>query len=240
MGHLGYGRAVSRQQGEAEPEGYPVAMKADGTEGLVFAPVSSWGWAVYFADTEVVAQAGSSAPPWVFVRFARQSHGQDYASAPIELRQFRFQADEGAAFESAPLRSIPFRRMEAAVNRSVHAPALHELVPASYLPMDVPGQDDRVRAPDGELQMLSRWLVRQRLAPPVVPELRIEIPSGTRRPDDFYAQVGDRFLWLASTTNRPVEALAEANGVPTTTVHRWVREAKTRGLLQLPTKGRLR
>ncbi len=245
MGHRRYGAAVTHDKGgrgapararylallEDEPEGYPIAMNADGTQGLVFAPVASWGWAAFFANTE----AGGGLPPLVFVRFARQSHGRDWADAPIELRQLRYQAESGEAFASGALRLIPFRRMEAAVNRAVHDAVLRELVPAAVLPYDVPGQDDSVPGPDGQRVTPSRWLVRRRLPAPEVPDLKLAVPKGGRRPDDFYAAVADRFLWLASTSSRAAEELAEANKVPVTTVHRWVREAKTRGVLRLPT-----
>ncbi len=205
-------------------------MNREGTQGLVFAPVSSWGWAIFFADTEA-----RELPPFVFVRFARQSHGRDYAEAPIEVRQLRYQAENDEAFASGALRLIPFKRMEAAVNRAAHDVALRELVPPAVLLYDVPGQDDSLRNPHGQRVSLSRWLVRRRLPRPQVPALRLEVPAGGRRPDAFYAAVADRFLWLASTSSRAAEDLAEANDVPVTTVHRWVREAKARGVLRLPT-----
>lgn len=51
------------------------------------------------------------------------------------------------------------------------------------------------------------------------------------RSDDFYRQVGRAYLDLAQTTSRPAAELAEANEVPVSTVHRWVKEARRRGVL---------
>lgn len=56
-------------------------------------------------------------------------------------------------------------------------------------------------------------------------------PEGRGRPDSFYEQVVERFTYLATVSQRPATDLAEANGVPTTTVHGWVKEARRRGLL---------
>ncbi|AVH57768.1 hypothetical protein C4B68_20575 [Streptomyces dengpaensis] len=66
------------------------------------------------------------------------------------------------------------------------------------------------------------------------PDLRLEIPEGYRKPDTFYADVAERFLQAAAISPRPGQDLAEANDVKPTTVHRWIREAKARGLLALP------
>jgi hypothetical protein len=52
-----------------------------------------------------------------------------------------------------------------------------------------------------------------------------------RRSDDFYATVASTYRHLASATHQPVVELAAANEVPRTTAHRWVKEARRRGLL---------
>jgi hypothetical protein len=58
------------------------------------------------------------------------------------------------------------------------------------------------------------------------------LDEGTwRRSDDFYAAVASTYCHLVSATPRPVVELAEANGVPRTTAHRWVKEARRRGML---------
>jgi len=52
-----------------------------------------------------------------------------------------------------------------------------------------------------------------------------------RRSDEFYATVAAAYRHLATTTHRPVAELATANEVPRTTAHRWVKEARRRGML---------
>lgn len=66
--------------------------------------------------------------------------------------------------------------------------------------------------------------------------LKLSIPTGGKKPDSFYEQVATRWTWLTITKprggpRRPANELAEANDVPVTTVHRWVKEARRRGML---------
>lgn len=51
------------------------------------------------------------------------------------------------------------------------------------------------------------------------------------RPDEFYATVASTYRHLVTSTARPVAELADANEVPRTTAHRWVKEARRRGML---------
>lgn len=54
-----------------------------------------------------------------------------------------------------------------------------------------------------------------------------------RRPDEFYLALAAEIASLASGgSRRPAADIAEANGVPITTVHRWMKEARRRGLLK--------
>jgi hypothetical protein len=67
---------------------------------------------------------------------------------------------------------------------------------------------------------------------------RLMVPEGPRKPDSFYRRVAVTYSALADHSTRPAAELAEANGVPTTTVHRWVKEARKRGFLAPGHKGR--
>lgn len=49
--------------------------------------------------------------------------------------------------------------------------------------------------------------------------------------DDFYRAVTDRYLHLGRTTSKIGLAIATESGVPVTTAHRWIAEARRRGLL---------
>lgn len=79
---------------------------------------------------------------------------------------------------------------------------------------------------------LSR-LIAEIAGPTAAPPLQLVQPDGrwTRKTDEFYQSAADAFLWLSRTSPRPATVLADANSVPVTTVHRWVREARRRGLL---------
>jgi hypothetical protein len=55
--------------------------------------------------------------------------------------------------------------------------------------------------------------------------------EGRGRSDDFYAHVAAIYRHLVGQTKQPVASIAEANNVPKTTAHRWVKEARNRGHL---------
>lgn len=63
------------------------------------------------------------------------------------------------------------------------------------------------------------------------PRLRIPVPKGQKRPDDFFGRVAAAYSYLAGHTRRPATELAARNDVPVTTVHGWIKEARRRGLL---------
>lgn len=51
------------------------------------------------------------------------------------------------------------------------------------------------------------------------------------RPDVFYRDVADVYLTFAQASARPACDLADQHGVPVSTAHRWVKEARRRGFL---------
>jgi transposase-like protein len=70
--------------------------------------------------------------------------------------------------------------------------------------------------------------------------LKLTVPVGLKRPDAFYAQVADLYSRLAAGGVRgPAARIAKANDLPVTTVHRWVKEARNRGLLSSGRTGRV-
>jgi hypothetical protein len=72
------------------------------------------------------------------------------------------------------------------------------------------------------------------VAPSEEPGLRnptLVVPAGRSYPDQFYVDVAASYGWHALQTRKPAVAIAEEVGVPTTTVHRWLKEARARGLL---------
>ncbi|MDP9395994.1 MAG: helix-turn-helix domain-containing protein [Actinomycetota bacterium] len=213
---------------QGEPQPYIVPLTPDGRECLSFAPVTRAGWAAYFADV----RSGESSYTWL--RFGFAGHSSDPTREPIEVRELHVVSDaqSGVDFDSGYLRVIPFRRIEAAVNRPQHRDAMKDLVPSDVLvTRDMPftdGWSDLTEVPD-------TWIFPPKPRRQTRPRVRFSAADSThKRPDDFYAAVADLFLFLASSSPRPAQELAQEAGVPVTTVHRWLREARQRGLLVLP------
>jgi hypothetical protein len=51
------------------------------------------------------------------------------------------------------------------------------------------------------------------------------------RPDSFYADIAAEYQDQTSRSPRPAADLADRHDVPVTTAHRWIKEARRRGLL---------
>jgi hypothetical protein len=204
-----------------------------GDEGILCFPPpnSTWsrlGWSAYFSD-ETTAVDGK-----VFVRFGRDS-SIPLDSFPAEFKMPLVVHDvvaraTGGTAVAAVVRALPLARMEAAANLRYARLA------------DVGADDFPFLVADAERQAphpLSRWAAppehkrRPRRAP-----LRIDVPSGTKKPDRFYQRVAELYLKASSQSSRPAETLADANGVPVTMVHRWVREARRRDILPPGQRGK--
>lgn len=59
----------------------------------------------------------------------------------------------------------------------------------------------------------------------------LDMPATTPYPPDFWQQFADVYQSLSYVYANPAARIAEANGVPATTVHSWVRRARERGAL---------
>src|SRR5690349_2123810 len=93
---------------DTQPEPLVVPLSTDGSESLTFDVGGISGWAAYHSgETE---RRGLM----VRLRVTPASADQD---APIEMRELRVAAGEGAIFNSGLLRTIPFPRIIAAINR---------------------------------------------------------------------------------------------------------------------------
>lgn len=72
----------------------------------------------------------------------------------------------------------------------------------------------------------------------VPPDLKLEVPAKRQRGDGFFQEVARIYKLLVAAGNpAPAAAIAEANDVPSTTVHGWVRTARERGLIEPARKG---
>ena len=63
-------------------------------------------------------------------------------------------------------------------------------------------------------------------------------PHPRPKPDSFYQEVARDYLDAASVSARPAVNLAKGAGVPVSTVHGWIKEARRRGFLPPGQKGR--
>jgi hypothetical protein len=131
----------------------------------------------------------------------------------------------GLRIDGAPtaelLRAIPVGRIEAAANAQL-AVVDDAVVPVSTSRRARPTGPPRSSAVGWEASDPRRAVARPR------------VPTGRRvqgRPDQFYRQIADVYVDLAQATHRPASELASSHGVPVTTAHRWVKEARRRGFL---------
>lgn len=116
------------------------------------------------------------------------------------------------------VRSLPLPQLEASANSAMVAWVLQA---------NAALRDQGEKVPGPELVEHPR------------PPLKLRVPSGRgKKPDAFYERVAKAYQWLAAHGGKPASVLAEQNNVPVTTVHRWVKEARARGLLPPGQKGR--
>lgn len=118
------------------------------------------------------------------------------------------------------LRTLPLGRVEAAVNQPETLERVRTLIsePRPFLEgLSVSPGASSAKVAGGRRRKVKR--------------LELKFPSGARKPDAFYQSVASLYLYLRVLSDRPAADIAEANGVPVTTVHRWVKEARRRGFL---------
>lgn len=123
------------------------------------------------------------------------------------------------------LRSIPL----GAIERAINGPGVRDRVEAhvrspgpTYTPSDF-----------GPARRSFADLLAEIEEHPSRPSRVLTIPKKKPRPDEFYASVAELYTWLAGPggSRRPAVDIAHDNDVPASTVHRWLREARARGLM---------
>jgi len=200
-----YAGAVPDAGGE-----YGVFLTEDGSEMLAFAPLGEdgSGWARYYSPETLDH-------PQVFVRFGLP----DVASGLDESLVVREVHISGKPrVDAATLRKLGLGRLESAVNAPNHHRILSPHVQGRGLHVPIPAGMWRIEPPTIDL--------------PPATKLALDVPKGRKRwPDRFYVEVADAYAWLATQTRQPAQVLAQENGVAVTTVHGWVKEARSRGFL---------
>jgi transposase-like protein len=176
------------------------------------------GWAYY--------EHAEEAPEGLLLRLARRDG---------RLRVVEVRTPRRHALTAGMLRALPVARIEAAANDPDPVAAIQiEQVIREGPPID-PSKPYASLPSDSFFRDPRRVARRRR----TIRQLRLRVPQGSRKPDDFYERVAQAYVTEVSRGSRgPAAAIAEANGVPVTTVHRWVKEARRRGLLGKPGQGR--
>jgi len=195
-----------------------------GAGELVFlmAEFEGRGWAAFF-DAE-------AEHPTAFVRFAGRPWSHNGSLGPIPLGDGTtaggvfyevvelFMGDQ-RALTGRDLRGLPLGQIVSVVNQGAASRQMAALAADA-------GQPHGLLLETLAMAGLNRRVPRYR-RPPMV----LKMPAGARKPDSFYEAVAARVGWLQGEGLSPAKELAEANGVPETTVHRWVKEARRRGLM---------
>lgn len=192
----------------------------------------------------------------VRVRFSEAATGRLAVAAVF--------VDDEAGLSADSLRSIPIGRLEALANTPKIAAVIRERIGTTGDPVETAfadiwyavtpepwagspavGLDDHGNVtavtgafgpgakPSAESVTFSVKRMTKR-------DLKIALPKGARKkPDSFYERVAEVFSEAAAWSTRPAKEIAKANRpIEVTTVHRWVKEARRRGLLSPGEKGR--
>lgn len=147
----------------------------------------------------------------------------------------------GDEITSASLRAVPLRALESLADaawRAAHSepnergffPAAAGIAWTAMDPAPEPTLEElRARKPSGETESQADRSSRRP---------RLTRPDRSGDLQQFYASVAEAYRDLATQTRAPAVAMAEEAGVPITTAHRWIREARRRGHLPPGRKGR--
>lgn len=209
---------------DEHPEPLIVPLSADGSETLTFDVGGISGWGAFHSKMTQEQQVHA------LLRVGPEASEPDSA---IEVRELRIALgtveggdlqEAGQGFNSPLLRTIPFGRIVAAINRPTVAEALRPFLP--------PANEIWAGAFPGSEAWTYVLPPRRKVT--LKPKLRVKDPATRRKPDEFYRHVAELYLAQASISDRAARDLAEANDVPYTTVHRWLKEARNRGLLRMP------
>jgi len=130
---------------------------------------------------------------------------------------------ESGTIDAGVLRSIPTGRIEALANQPTMSEVLREAIAQHGGEADqrdwVTRAERAAADPTGALAALQRG------------PLRVRGARERSKPDGFYAKVAELYSRASYFEGSPAQAIADANNVPVTTVHGWVKEARRRGLL---------
>jgi hypothetical protein len=135
---------------------------------------------------------------------------------------------------STAVRGLSISRLEAELNAAIHCEPVSEATELGMAADFARGAGDD--APEPTLaELRTRMPITRAERPAQRP--RLTRPGGAD-PDEFYPLVAQAYWEYAPLTRAPAKEIATEAGVPITTVHRWIREARRRGFLSSAKKGK--
>jgi transposase-like protein len=157
----------------------------------------------------------------------------------IVIEALHVEAVAGSTLTSADLRPLQLSRLDAVLNGPEASSLVREVLarkgPASHRPGRAQG---RRLAWAGSSQKLDETLADLRRSGRMADERRAELRQDAdargRRPDEFYKRVAEEVARAAAITRSPAVEVATDLDVPVSTVHRWMREARRRGIISAP------
>lgn len=186
--------------------------------------VGNDGWVRYEA---------ASLPARVHVRFSPAPDGGRLQATDVHVSAAAYDYWSKDSFDvglrADVLRVFPLGRIEAWVNRSEVAEVLRSQA----------GE----RWESEALASGMRYAFDRHLVPDDAPVFKtsrstLTVPTSRARDDAFYRAVADRYSAAATQSRGPARLLAEANDVPVSTIHGWVKEARRRGFLGQGQRGK--
>jgi hypothetical protein len=179
---------------------------------------------------------------------------EDEPGGRFDIMEVRVRSDRSVTGEA--LRAVPITHLKALINWPTVARRIRDradagdvpaftpeaLVPDPPPPVDLssvsPADADYAREVDqrgepsiGVTEFENDAVLIEATMPTRARDLKVRVPRGHKRPDSFYAQVAEVYGAAQATGPRPAVRLAKANGVPVSTIHRWMREARRRGVV---------
>lgn len=159
------------------------------------------------------AMVGDEHGRWHAVVQLRRSSDQ----RRLEVAQVVLDVHHGHVLDADAWRSFPISRIESEVNLPHNA----RLIDEHWHSTD-PGDDETLSAEERQAAR-SKPLKVGRYVPP---------PPGVRRyPDAHYQRVADVYTFFVEHGIPPAKRMAEDWGVPISSINRWTKEARRRGLL---------
>lgn len=195
-------------------------------------------WEVEYRPLGWVRLTDSHGGPSVYLEFER-SGPADHGRFDLKTVVMRSGGDE--LLSGRTWRRVPFSDLE----RQFEEEAIHDLLtmqPSDVAPPSLDSLDEFFEATaelaDPAHRIPSGTFVGSRTDDETPSHLPIITAPQGRITDAFLEDVAQAYRWHVGAKNAPAPAIAESSGIPVRTVHRWIYEARKRGILPPARTGR--